>query len=280
MRPVILRLAVCGLVAIGCAGSAMAQVSVLRGSNAYQITTPQFRDWSGFYVGGQVGYPSAGVNFSGGVSSMLAEILRVTTLENEFHPSGWASLPKQNIARRSFGGFFGYNVQFGETIFGIEANYNHTSMRVSSGDTVGRQVLTTDGYINQVTISGTGNVHLTDYGTLRARAGWIYNSLIPYGFAGLAVGRASATKMASVTLYATDADPVEPPVLPDISFAEAESEGKSNTFGYGWTAGFGIDWLVLPNVFLRGEYEYVSFPNFQGVNIAINTFQLAAGLKF
>jgi len=28
---------------------------------------------------------------------------------------------------------------------------------------------------------------------------------------------------------------------------------------FGWTAGAGIDFLIMPNVFLRGEYEYVSF---------------------
>jgi len=284
MRPVLLRLAACGLAVIGCARSAAAQVPILRGSQAYEIGTPQFRDWSGFYAGGQVSMPTTGVNFTGGVSSLIANILRVTTVENEFSPSGWASLPKQDVARKSYGGFIGYNVQFGETILGIEANYNHTSVRVSAGDSIARQVTTSDGYLNQVSISGTSNMDLTDYGTLRARAAWIYNSFIPYAFAAVAVGYGSVERSASVSISGSDADPacVGPPdvCLPPYAFSAAESEGKQHVFAYGWALGLGADWAVLPNVFLRGEYEYLTFPKFDGVNLSINSVRLGAGFKF
>lgn len=280
MRPVILRLVACGLVAVGWAGSATAQVPVLRGSNSYQISSPLYRDWSGFYFGGQVGYPSAAIGFSQGVGSVIANILRVTTVQDEFSPSGWATLPKKSINRESYGGFIGYNVQFGEIIFGIEANYNRTSMRASSGDTVARQVQTSDGYINQVTVSGTNEVYLTDYGTLRARAAWVYNSFIPYGFLAVAVGRASVARTAGVTLTGTDADPGNPPVLPNINFSASQSDGKNNAFSYGWAIGAGLDWALFSNVFLRGEYEYLSFPNFQGVDIVINSVRAGVGIRF
>jgi len=36
---------------------------------------------------------------------------------------------------------------------------------------------------------------------------------------------------------------------------------------------------VLPNVFLRGEYEYVSFAGVSGTKASINTARVAAGFE-
>jgi opacity protein-like surface antigen len=38
--------------------------------------------------------------------------------------------------------------------------------------------------------------------------------------------------------------------------------------------------LVFGNVFLRGEFEYVSFPNIKNVDIAVSTVRVGAGVKF
>jgi opacity protein-like surface antigen len=240
--------------------------------------------WEGFYIGGQVGYANSGVNFSGGVADLVATLLRNTTIQAEFSPSQWISLPKQAVTRPSYGGFIGYNAQFEDTIVGIEANYNRTNARMTSGDTIARVVNTSDGYANTVALSGTGSIHLTDYGTLRARAGWVADGYIPYAFVGAAVARATVSRTATVSVSGVDADPgcVGPPnvCLPPFAFAESLSETKDGAFAYGWTVGAGIDWVVFSNVFLRGEYEYVGFAKFYGVNMHINTVRAAAGIKF
>jgi len=46
------------------------------------------------------------------------------------------------------------------------------------------------------------------------------------------------------------------------------------------TVGGGLDYLVLPNVFLRGEYEYVSFAGVSGTKASINTARVGAGYRF
>jgi len=41
-----------------------------------------------------------------------------------------------------------------------------------------------------------------------------------------------------------------------------------------------MDVLVTANLFVRGEYEYVQFPNVKGTKINLNTVRLGGGLKF
>jgi opacity protein-like surface antigen len=298
MRPMKLWLG--GVIAVVGAGSALAadfKDYALRGSTAqpvhYEVPAqPRFVPgypvrprWDGVYIGGQVGFANSGVNFSGGVADLVANLLRETTVQAEFSPSDWVNLPNQSITRPSYGGFIGYNMQRDEILFGIEANYNRTNIRMGAGDSIGRVVTTSDGYANTVVLSGASSMHLTDYGTLRARAGWVHDSLIPYGFGGVAVARATVSRMASVTVDGVDADPAcdNPPdsvCLPSYTFAASEGETKKGAFAYGWTLGAGVDWFVSSNLFVRGEYEYIGFAKFYGVDFHIHTARAAAGIRF
>jgi opacity protein-like surface antigen len=157
-------------------------------------------------------------------------------------------------------------------------------MAMSSGDTISRVVVTSDGYSNDVTVSGTGSIRLIDYGTIRARAGWANENILPYGFVGVAVGRADVMRSASVTIFGTDADPacVGPPDVckPNFAFAQSQSEAKFRAIGYGWTVGGGIDWSPIPYIFVRGEYEFVGFPSFRDVRLNLHTVRAAVGVKF
>jgi outer membrane immunogenic protein len=291
MRPMSLFV-LCAAALVGAGNALAGDMPVLRGSVYEGLPVePRFvaepvvgYRWEGFYVGGQIGFASTGVNFSRGVADLVANVLRNTTVQSEFSPSDWVSLPKQAVTRPSYGGFVGYNVQFEDTILGFEAQYNRTDARMTSGDTIGRVVNTSDGYANEVTLSGTASIHLTDYGTLRARAGWIYENVIPYAFIGVAAARATVSRSASVSIIGTDADPAcaVPPsaCLSPYAFAASESEVKKGAFAYGWTLGAGIDWILFSNIFLRGEYEYIGFAKFYGVNMHIQTARTAVGLKF
>jgi opacity protein-like surface antigen len=236
--------------------------------------------WDGLYIGGQVGAANSGVNFTQGVADLVANILRNTTIEDEFSPSQWVNLPDRSTTRASYGGFIGYNVQRDELIFGVEVNYNRTDIRMVSGDTIGRVVNTSDGYSNDVVLSGTASVHLTDYGTLRVRAGWVYDAFIPYGFAGLAVGRATVSRSATVSVDGIDANPACGPCLPPYSFTATDSETKEGAFAYGWTLGGGFDWFLFSNLFARGEYEYIGFAKFYGTNLHVHTIRTALGIRF
>ncbi len=253
----------------------------LRGSSPFIPAAPRYAKWEGAYIGGQVGFAGTSTNFSTGAADLIANILRNTTVQSQFQPSQWARLPAQGVSSFNFGAFIGYNFQYEDAVVGVELNYNRANARMGASNTVARVVNTSDGYSNNVTVSGSGSLHLTDYATLRFRGGWANDTLMPYGFLGVAVGRATVTRSASVSISGIDADPAcAPTCLPPYTFAQSQSDSRSGAFGLGWTAGTGIDWAFQSGVFVRGEFEYVAFPNFRGVAVGIAAVHAAAGVRF
>ena len=94
---------------------------------------------------------------------------------------------------------------------------------------------------------------LLDYGTVRARAGYAFSRFLPYAFLGGAVGRVN---------YNTP------------------SGTRDNGFAPGFQAGLGIDVAIMPNVFLRAEYEYVLFGPVGDVRSQTSTGRAGVGIRF
>jgi len=199
MRIVVVWLAVLGFVETAVAADLG---PYLRGPQ-YEEPVPAYR-WSGFYGGGQVGYSVAGVDFTGGVSSLVAHILRVTAIEQDQHISGWPVLGKRNPSGVSFGGFVGYNWQWEDAVTGIELNYNRTSLSGSSSDSLERLFMDDTNappkhhFQYDVTVQGSASAHITDFGTFRLRGGWAAGRFLPYAFVAVAVGRADVARSATV----------------------------------------------------------------------------------
>ena len=55
---------------------------------------------------------------------------------------------------------------------------------------------------------------------------------------------------------------------------------STGTFAYGYTVGLGIDWALLPNVFVRAEWEYVQFFPVSDFKIHVSTARVGAGIRF
>jgi len=109
------------------------------------------------------------------------------------------------------------------------------------------------------------------------RGGWATNSFfMPYATFGLAIGRMDLTRNLLVTPAATAATPAGTVVPPPLSL----SQNLTNLIGYGYAAGLGMDFCLLANLFARAEYEYVQFPDFQGLNAHIHNLRVGAALKF
>jgi opacity protein-like surface antigen len=148
---------------------------------------------------------------------------------------------QQSTTGRQFGAFLGYNSQWDGVVLGIEGAYNKTS-GLSTSQTVG---------------IASGAITLDDYATARVRAGYPIGQFLPYGFLGAAVGRFNY-----------------------IVANGAWSDSRSQAFAIGLTAGLGADVLILPNVFLRGEWEYNVFTKVGGMRTNTNTARAAIGVKF
>ncbi len=284
MRVVVAWLAVLGFVETAVAADLG---PYLRGPQ-YEEPVPAYR-WSGFYGGGQVGYSVAGVDFTGGVSALVSHILRVTAIEQDQHISNWPLLGKKNPSGISFGGFVGYNWQWEDAVTGIELNYNRTSLSGASSDSMERVFIDDNqappGHHFQydVTVQGSASARITDFGTFRLRGGWAAGRFLPYAFVAVAVGRADVARSATVQYTVTDfPNPgVLPLTFPSPTFGPVtETDARTGAFAYGGAAGLGLDAALLPNVFLRAEWEYVQFAPLKGDRIHISTVRTALGLKF
>jgi opacity protein-like surface antigen len=84
------------------------------------------------------------------------------------------------------------------------------------------------------------------------------------------------TRNIVVTPTAIAATPLGAVVPPPIT----TSLSLNNQFGYGYAAGVGVDFCLMANLFARLEYEYVQFPDFQGLNAHLHNVRVGAALKF
>jgi opacity protein-like surface antigen len=271
-----MRRLVVALGVIALASDALAadyEMPTLRGSSPFVPGSPTFTPWTGFYAGGQAGYAISKMKFS-----------RVTPydpidpfLEPLVPPSFWAVFGQQDTAgAASYGAFVGYNTQWDDVVLGVEANYNHTSLFGSSSVTRGflNQTLPaggTDSYDG--TMVATASMKITDYGTLRGRAGWVYDNVLAYAMVGLAVGWGQTSR--AVTVFGTPA-PASPGGTP---FVISEGANSSHVL-WGYSAGVGLDVLLTPTVFLRGEYEFVQFFTVSTVKANVQAVRGGVGFKF
>jgi outer membrane immunogenic protein len=260
----------------------------LRGSDAPVSHAPVFPRWDGFYFGGQLGQSFGSADFSNGNTSQVAYILANTELAGTV-PT-WTTLPKGSSATQSYGGFIGYNLQWGEVVTGAELNYNHMAFRIGAADSIGPIQVPganlPDGstVLYNITVASSASVAIHDILTARARVGWTYDRLLPYGFVGLAVGRADVAQTASVTGTKTTTTPGSPPVVdgPNVLLLprNPQTQSQNGLIAYGYAAGLGVDVGLTQNLFLRAEWEFVQFPHISDFRVSMNSVRAAVGLKF
>jgi opacity protein-like surface antigen len=232
--------------------------------------------WDGYVGGGQVGTSNYNADFGSAGGSLVSYILRNTTVENEFAPSGWTTLSKTTTNSRQYGFFLGYNTQWDRLVLGVDGSYNRPqSLTASSSDTISRIVTTSDGTQHIVTINAMSSLKLIDYATARVRAGYAIGQVLPYAAVGIAAGRFDYATSATVKDIWTPTGGVATTFGPIT-----ETDGKNGAFSAGVAVAAGIDALVLPNVFVRAEWEYVAFGPLSGVRSQLNTGRVGVGLKF
>lgn len=275
-----MRWLICVLFVLGFApGASAADLDILRG--AEPVGSPTYTNWSGFYLGGQVGYASGGADFAQATEPLIAYLLRNTFVEQTFNVSGWQVLGKQASSTTGYGGFVGYNSQWDNVVLGVEANYTNAPWSASSADSLSRR-MDTGGTTYNVTVDGTSSVKLKDYASLRGRAGYVMGNFMPYAFVGFVVGRADFTK--SVTVTETEVNDTSGLLtgclgsLPSCTLSDTDN--TTDQFIYGYSGGLGLDWALTQNVFLRGEYEYVQFVDLGGIRLYLNNARIGGGIRF
>jgi outer membrane immunogenic protein len=279
-----MRWVICALVVLMLPpGARAADLDALRGSQT--VGPAYFTNWSGFYFGGQFSYGNGNANFSNATQPLIAFSLRELALENEQAPSMWPVLGRTGADATGYGGFAGYNMQWQDLVLGTELNYTHSSLTMTSPTSPIARMTSANGNTYDVTVVGTGTLHVTDFGELRARAGWMFGNFLPYGFAGLVLGRGDY----SVTsLVFGQQNPSSPPVVPCdnviaptcVDFAFRNSIAQNSALLYGFSAGAGLDYRLFSNIFLRGELEYVQFAPISKIVASITSARGGVGIRF
>jgi opacity protein-like surface antigen len=270
---VMLRWLLCGAAIVGMGLEARAADlgdSFLRGSSTV-ISAPGGTRWDGFYVGGHVGMSVPGIDFTNNTSSMTAVLSGTPVTGVTTTPLG-----NQDSTNTHFGGFIGYQQQWDGAVVGVEGTYNwiNKSITATNGLSGGFGAAT-----DFLTFTGAGSetARMIDYGTLRLKGGWAAGSFfMPYATFGLAIARMDINRTVVVTPNAT----VNTPPGTVVPGPFSVSENLNDQFGYGFAAGVGVDFCLMANLFARAEYEYVQFPDFQGLNAHIHNVRVGAALKF
>jgi outer membrane immunogenic protein len=159
--------------------------------------------------------------------------------------------PNKTTNDTSYGGFLGYNVQIEpQLVLGFDFGYSRPSS------------LATTSVVSGGGATSTAYYKLDDFGTGRLRAGYAFGQFLPYAAIGLAVGRFDY----SIVSFAAG------------SFIQ--NLQRSSVFAVGPAAALGVDIALLPNVFLRAEWEYIYFSAIKGINSDVNTARAGIGVRF
>jgi opacity protein-like surface antigen len=265
-----MRVILGGLAALAISTNAWS-ADLLRGS-APAFGEARSYGWAGVYIGAQVGTAHADLEFSESVRPIARRLLRESIIERDFIISDYSLIPNGNGRAASYGGFVGYNSQWGDIVLGAELNYNRTSISDAGSDVIERIVTLSATDVVRVLVASQASAKLTDYGSLRFRAGYAYNWFMPYAMVGIAAGRADVSR--SILIDQTDE------LTGQLFRLLTDTQTKDGAISIGYTAGVGVDIGLMPGVFMRAEYEFMQLGGFDNIPVRVNTGRLALGVKF
>ena len=186
-------------------------------------------NWTGFYVGGNVGY-------SWGAANTDTTLSEFTSLAGDFVHSD--SLKPKGIIG---GGQIGYNWQgHSNWAYGLEADWQASGEKASQSYSDPYTFII--GFATAVTNFDT---KISWFGTVRGRVGYAWDRLLIYGTGGLAYGQVKLTG----TLLDSGAGIGGP-----FSGTSTFSGSKVNV---GWTVGAGIEGALANNWTWKIEYLYL-----------------------
>jgi len=272
------RVGLAGVLAISFAATLQAadlfDGDALRGGFVPPSGFVSYSRWDGFYFGADFGQSRLNADFNDNLHSQLAKFLRNTTIEQEAQISHLPDVQAGGTGN-VWGGFVGYNwLMAPDLVLGIEGAYHMAQqpIRASGSDVIARSFTTSGGTTYDVNMNSRGRIDLKDYATVRGRAGYVWGQFLPY--AGLGVSVARVSYRTSTNLVLTQQS------VPPVTVTQTLVSEKDNAIAYGANLSLGMDVALLPNVFLRGEYEYIAFAPVSGIRSNVSTFRAGLGAKF
>lgn len=151
---------------------------------------------------------------------------------------------RYNVSGPLIGGTLGYNWQVNNVVFGLEGDGSWADIKGSTSGGGGCFGLDC-------------SAKLEALGTVRGRLGLAFNNFLPYVTGGLAVGDLHGSENGGVIPGGSGSDTV-----------------------VGWTAGGGLEYMIMPNWSIKAEYLFVDLGNQTIFNDTIGAVSVAEKEKF
>jgi outer membrane immunogenic protein len=226
-------------------------------------------DWTGFYIGGNVGYSWGRSSTTGAFSDALTDTVLA------------AAATKFDLNGVIGGGQIGYNWQRSNWVFGLEADIQGSGEKGSTTSVcagAAPSLLTTAAAVNSacalghfgdtapfnvaaLPVTNSLSENIDWFGTVRGRIGpTITPTILAYVTGGLAYGEVKSTDTVSGTIITGAPNGTNgPTTLVPVS----ATFGNSST-RVGWTLGAGIEGVISGNWTAKLEYLYIDLGNVSG----------------
>jgi outer membrane immunogenic protein len=190
---------------------------------ADMVEAPLVYDWTGFYIGANVGYAFGGSDRVG--------------IQEHFHGGPSDAFQGGEVGDLNLSGVFGgpqigYNIQAGAVVFGIEGDFEFSGIDDSDNGKAENPV--------GLVLDASSSDDVDWFATVRGRLGYAFDNLLLYGTGGLAVGHFDYE--------------VNGKFSDEFNFKIHDDFTK-----VGWTAGGGLEWGFDENWSAKVEYKYVNF---------------------
>lgn len=262
-RPATVRLARdrflggCGLIAmlvVASSGSSFAADLPVSARSAPVPAAVAF-NWSGFYVGGNIGWAGAAGGGPRDLSYTLRNLDDSYFNRDESVGNGWFNPQGSKSNNSVIGGVqFGYNYQFGKMVIGAETDFSFLNAKKKYSGAAADSLPWEPNYIYNVTEEMSAQTSLRWLGTVRARLGYTpIERLLAYVTGGVAYGEVRGSGEYNYREWGYWWGG------PGDHFFDRRGGivGSSNEVRWGWTAGAGLEYALTDHVSIRGEYLFV-----------------------
>lgn len=252
----------------------------LRGAYAGETAPRQVAgpDWGGFYVGAFAGITSL-QSKPGALGAPSVPTTAYPAAYSGLMPAATTAFPNASKNGAGFGGFAGANYLWDDVVLGIEADYSHGNLKADSrvGPVTRQSAASNPQYV--LTNTQDLKTRLNDWGTLRGRVGYATGMFMPYLSLGVAMGNLKSTgsNYGTWTEYNTTTGAV-------VATGTYNATGGKSGIAFGAAFGAGIEAQIVPNTFLRAEWQGVQFATPSGrrdiKDVMLHTARVGGGVKF